>query len=268
MTLIVALIAKDGIAITSDSRMTSGDANVTTTQSNDTVRKIFKVTNHCGIAIAGSGEIGVTLIEEFQRNVANENNEKLDILELSEKFRNLCITKYSLWFSRLSAESNLIPYFEVLLCGYEKNTGGDLVNPKIIKMISGLQFAPMTTTTGFATLGIFTLANYLLNRLYVRNSITTEQALSLGAFCIIETESQDGRVGGRLQAAKFSNSEIFKDLDEKEINKLTIKCDEVLRDNLKLSFYKEYQPKEEPLKAKIEGEAKPEIDAKKVEIKS
>lgn len=267
MTLIVALIAKDGIAITSDSRMTSGDASVTTTQSNDTVRKIFKTTNHSAIAIAGSGEIGVTLIEEFQRNIAGKNKDRLGILELSEKFRILCITKYSQWFSRLSSESNLIPYFEVLLCGYEKNSKGNLINPKIIRITSGSQFAPMTTTTGFATLGIPTLANYLLNRLYVRENITIEQALSLGAFCIIETESQDGRVGGKIQASKFSNDAAFKDLDEKEINQLTIKCDEVLRNNLKLSFYKEYQPKEEPLKAIVEGEKKPEIDAKKVKAK-
>jgi len=104
------------------------------------------------------------------------------------------------------------------------------------------------------------LANYLLNRLYVRNIITLEQALSLGAFCVIETGSQDGRVGGKLQATTFSVKKKFKDLDDKEINQLTIKCDEVLRNSLQVSFYKEH-PKQEPLKAIVVGEEKPEMDA-------
>lgn len=260
MTLIVSLIAKDGIAITTDSRMMSGNAATSTTQSNDTVRKIFKITDHCGVAIAGSGEIGVTLIEEFQRLVASLGNQDIDVLVLSEIFRNLCITKYTEWFKRLSPESSLIPDFSILLCGYEKNSDGILETPKIIRMNGAFQFAPMTTTTGFATEGIYTLANYLLNRLYVREDITLEQALSLGAYCVIETESQDGRVGGKLQAATFSNTTTFNELDEKAVNQLTTKCEEVLKNSFQVSFYKEH-PKEEPINAIVQGEEKPQADA-------
>ncbi len=266
MTLIVGLIAKDGIVITSDSRMTSGDAAMAATQSNDTVRKIFKITDHCGAAISGSGEMGVTLIEEFQKQALTLTGDEPDVKELAELFRKMCITKYADWFSRLPVESQLIPSFNVLLCGYEKNVNGQLAVPKILRILSVLQFSPMTTTTGFATLGIPTIANYLLNRLYLRNDITVEHALSLGAFCVVETGSQDGRVGGTLQAATFSNTDSFRELGEKEINQLCTKCDEVLRNSLQVSFYKE-APKEEPLNAIVEGDARPDTDAVKKDKK-
>ena len=272
MTLIVGLIAKDGIVITSDSRMTSGNAAVSMTQSNDTVRKIFKITDRCGIGISGSGEMGVTLIEEFQKEINKLKDQKLAILDVAEKFRIQCLTRYANWFQRLPAESERIPDFNVLVCGYEPDESGKLNDPKIIRMNSFSQFAPMTITTGYATLGITTIANYLLNRLYLRNEITLTQALSLAAFCIIETKSQDGRVGGNLQAAMFSNTEPFREITDKEIVEITTKSDEVLRNSFQISFYKpESSPspseelKEEPEKAITEGPEKPQEDAIKSE---
>jgi 20S proteasome alpha/beta subunit len=259
MTLIVGLLAKNGIVITSDSRMTSGDASLSATQSNDTVRKIFKITDHCGVAISGSGEMGVTLIEEFQKFVNTNSNIEPDVQQLAEIFRTICMTKFGQWFSRLPADSQLIPSFNILLCGYEKAPDGSSI-PKILRINSVFQFAPMTTTTGFATLGIPTIANYLLNRLYVRDDITVEQALSLGAFCVAETSSQDGRVGGKLQAATFSDVDIFRELEEKEINQLNVRCNEILRNSLQLSLYKE-SPKEEPIVAIVEGVENPQTDA-------
>lgn len=260
MTLIVGLIAKDGIVITSDSRMTSGDATVSVTQSNDTVRKIFKITDHCAIGISGSGEIGVTLIESFQEEINKQNNQLLTVEDLVERFRSHCCEKYESWFRRLPVESERIPDFNVLVCGYAKLVNGNLENPKIIKMRSYTQFAPMTTTTGFATLGIPTIANYLLNRLYRRNEITLEQALSLASFCVIETESQDGRVGGNLQAATLSDKKIFEEVGEKGINDLTINCKEVLMNNFQVGFYKP-NPRQEPLESIVIGPEAPQQDA-------
>ena len=262
MTLIVGLIAKDGIVLTSDSRMTSGNPAVASIQSNDTVRKIFKITDHCAMGISGSGEIGVTLIEDFQTEINRLNNQLLTVMDVAERFRSHCSGKYEAWFRRLPVESERIPEFNVLLCGYSDLVDGRITNPKIIRMSSYTQFAPMTTTTGFATSGIPTVANYLLNRLYLRDEITLDQALTLAAFCIVETESQDGRVGGDLQAAMLSNIESFKEVDEKGINELTTRCHEVLKNSFQVSFYKP-EPKEEPLEAIVAGPESPQQDATK-----
>lgn len=272
MTLIVGLIAKDGLVLTSDSRMTSGNAAISATQSNDTVRKIFKITDHCGMGISGSGEMGVTLIEEFQNKINKLNDQKLTVLNVAEEFRILCLSHYANWFQRLPADSDRIPDFNVLVCGYEKDANGELNDPKIIRMNSFFQFAPMTITTGYATLGITTIANYLLNRLYLRNEINLKQALSLASFCVIETKSQDGRVGGNLQAAMFSNTDPFREITDKEIVEVTTRCDEVLRNSFQISFYKsEPSPspseelKEEPKKAITKGPETPQEDAVKRE---
>lgn len=262
MTLIVGLITKNGIVLASDSRMISGNPAVASTQSNDTVRKIFRITDHCAMGISGSGEIGVSLIENFQEEINRLKNQLLTVMDIAERFRSYCCTKYESWFRRLSVESERIPDFNILVCGYAGLVNGKLTNPKIIRMSSYTQFAPMTTTTGFATLGIPTIANYLLNRLYLRNAITLEQALSLASFCVIETESQDGRVGGNLQAATLSDQEVFKEIDEKGVNDLTISCQEVLKNGFQVGFYRP-KPKEEPLEAIVTGPEKPQQDAVK-----
>jgi 20S proteasome alpha/beta subunit len=56
------------------------------------------------------------------------------------------------------------------------------------------------STTGFAAIGIATLAVYLLNRLYRRN-LDLEIAKDLAVYSILETASQDGKVGGPLRMA-------------------------------------------------------------------
>lgn len=262
MTLIVGLIAKDGIVLTTDSRMTTGNPQTSTIQSNDTVKKIFKISDHCAMGISGSGETCVTLVEEFQKEIAKDKKKTISVLEIADRFRQLCINRYSDWFKRLPPDSERIPDFSVLVCGYMADKNNNLKIPRIVRLQSYTQFAPMTTTTGFATLGIPTIANYLLNRLYLRDTITLEQALTLGAFCIIETISQDGRVGGKLQAATFSNIKKYEDLGEKEINELSVRCDEVLKSSFQVSFYKE-KPKEEPASAIGDGQNLPQKDAVK-----
>ncbi len=263
MTLIIGLIAKDGIVITTDSRMSMGNPNAAATQSNDTVKKIFKITDHCAMGISGSGEMGVSLIEGFQKEFVNED-QKITVIEICERFRLFCMERYRTWFEGLSIESGLIPDFTVLVCGYAVNNDDVLSDPKIIRLSSFRQFAPETTTTGFATSGIPTIANYLLNRLYLRGDITIEQALTLGAFCLSETKSQDGRVGGILQASTFSDFEAYTELSGKEINELTLLCEELIKNSFQVSFYKE-QPKEELSQELVPGEQLPDEDAVKNE---
>lgn len=259
MTLIAGLIAKDGIILASDSRMTSGDPNTASTLSNDTVKKVFRITDHCGIALCGHGGIGTFLIETFQNKITSLKGREPGVIELSEEFRKTCLDTYNEWFKRLTSESERIPDFSVLMGGYSKAQNGVWREPKIIEMHSYLQFAPMATTVGFATAGIPTIANYLLNRLFIKDEINVKQALLLATYCVIEAESQDGRVGGKLQAAVVPNSGQFQDVTEKEINKISSKCGKLLRDSFQLSFYKPHQLQKDRPKLKIEASPSPSL---------
>ena len=58
MTLVVGIIAKDGIVLASDSRMTTSKIT-----SNDTVEKIVNLNEKFAIGIAGDGNLGIHLLK-------------------------------------------------------------------------------------------------------------------------------------------------------------------------------------------------------------
>jgi len=84
-----------------------------------------------------------------------------------------------------------------LLAGYDAGH-----RPKILNLgsPSPFNFAPNLSTTGFGAAGIVPLAVYLLNRLY-RRGLDLEIAKDLATYCIAETASQDGKVGGPIRLA-------------------------------------------------------------------
>jgi hypothetical protein len=101
----------------------------------------------------------------------------------------------------------------LLLVGYTGNA-----QPKIITAASAppFNFAPNLSTTGFAAAGVVPLAVYLLNRLYKRG-LSVDIAKGLAAYCIIETASQDGKVGGPLKMAVARADADIVVIDDNEI---------------------------------------------------
>jgi len=234
MTLTISIIAKDGIILASDSRATIGNPLGLTTV-NDTVKKVFKVTNHSGLAIAGEGELGATLIDAFYYTLHEKPNYNLlSIDELVDLLRSIVIGKYNEWFPHIRPEER--PYLSIILSGYRKDEGGGLTIPQMFTLHSSYHFAPCTNTMGFAALGITPLATYLLNRLYTKDIIKLKAAIELASFCIVETASQDGKVGGNLQLATFSNIDDFNLLGNEDVNVIIDKCSE-FRKNLQNPFY-------------------------------
>ncbi len=65
MTLLVALRGSNGMVLACDSRGTFGDPRGVTAQ-NDSMRKLYKASRYVGIMIAGSGELGSTIMNEVQ----------------------------------------------------------------------------------------------------------------------------------------------------------------------------------------------------------
>ncbi len=240
MTLAIGIIANNGLALASDSRATIGDPRGLTT-ANDTVQKIFKITDYCGLAIAGDGGLAVSLLDIFLWELKQKpdyNNFSID--EITTLLRSICVNKYNEWFPYLKPQER--PFLAIVACGYRKNREGRLDTPLIIYLISSSHFAPSTDTMGFAAVGVVPLAIYLLNRLYLRGDIELKSAVELAAFCIRETASQDGKVGGELQLATFSKDAPFKIYEGGEIEVVKKRCEE-FRKNLRNPLYAKEEPK-------------------------
>jgi len=85
------------------------------------------------------------------------------------------------------------PDLNFIVAGFELNH-----DPKIYRMSSSLDFAPMLHNYGFGVDGVAQYALYLISRLYDPRS-STQGLECLAAYLIAETASQDGKVGGAIQ---------------------------------------------------------------------
>ncbi len=243
MTLTICIKAADGIVLASDSRATSRDPRSETTI-NDTVKKIFPVGKFSGIGIAGDGGLAMTLLDELKDKIHHDS----EIRKLMHEFHKFGKDIFDNWFphEKPKERSGLL----IILAGYAN--GGDA---EIYNLFSFDNFVPRKSTTGFSCLGITYLAQYLLNRFY-QPDITAEHAAELAAFCIKETASQDGKVGGNLQLAYFSSTSEFHEFTPQEIRRVEGKYE-----RLRLDF------RERVYKSETEGADKPDVDKPTGEIK-
>ena len=243
MTLTICIKAADGIVLASDSRATSRDPRSETTI-NDTVKKIFPVGKFSGIGIAGDGGLAMTLLDELKDKIHHDS----EIRKLMREFHKFGKNIFDNWFPHEKPEER--SGLSIILAGYAN--GGDA---EIYNLFSFDNFVPRKSTTGFSCLGITYLAQYLLNRFY-QPDITAEHAAELAAFCIKETASQDGKVGGNLQLASFSSTLEFHEFTPQEIGRVESKCE-----RLRLDF------RERVYKSETEGADKPDVDKPTGEIK-
>ncbi|MFH1990558.1 MAG: hypothetical protein ABIJ19_01760 [Patescibacteria group bacterium] len=204
MTLIIGLKSKDGIVITSDSK---ASAEIT---SNDTVQKVFKLSEHSAVGIAGDGGLAVYFLDQIKEDL----NYDTGISKLVEQIRVKGKEKFNDFFEHLDPEKR--PSLSLLLAGYTKEYPPNL---EIYQLSSKDNFVPRKAVTGFECIGVPYIAEYLLNRLYEKE-IRKEAAEELGVLCIQETSSQDSSVGGPTKVFTFSETEIFKELSSEDVGKL------------------------------------------------
>lgn len=246
MTLTICIKASDGIVFASDSRATSRDPRQETTI-NDRVKKIFSIGKHSGMGIAGDGGLAMTLIDELKEKIHSES----EIKKLTKEFHKFGKDIFNDWFSHEKPDER--SFLSIVLAGYTTDGDGEIYN-----LFSFDNFVPRKSTTGHSCLGITYLAQYLLNSFY-QSDITVEHAAELAAFCIIETATQDGKVGGDLQIAKFSLKDDFHEFTQQEIKDVQNKCKE-LKEKMRLGFIgyieKEYKKEEEGADKPIEAEKK------------
>jgi len=236
MTLAITIIAKDGVAVAADSRVTSGDPRGPTTV-NDTVKKVFELGDFCGLTIAGDGGLGASLIDVINYELhKNPDYRYLSVDEMLNLCRESAIKKYNEWFSKVSYEER--PTLHLILSGYRKDiSNSNFINsPEIFTLYSERNFAPHRwTLLGFTAIGITPLATYLLNTLYTKE-ITLKHALELASFAILETATQDGKVGKDIQLAAFSLEQQFKLYSQEEIYQYIYQAQRH-KENLKKAFY-------------------------------
>ncbi|HEX4039006.1 MAG TPA: hypothetical protein VHX37_13180 [Acidobacteriaceae bacterium] len=235
MSLAVAIEADGGIVLAADSRATYGDPRGLTAV-NDTVQKIYRLSPRTAVALVGQAEIGASLIQHITLSLAAQPG--ANVQNVAEIIRTVGNQYFAQWFGPphfLMGPSGPVPTprpdILFLLVGY--SAAGQ---PQIYSMTSAPQFnfAPNLSTTGFAAGGVVPLAVYLLNRLYRRN-LAIDIAKDLAAYCIAETASQDGKVGGPIRlAVARPNAEILI-LDDTAIQEVTARADRH-RESLKNSF--------------------------------
>jgi 20S proteasome alpha/beta subunit len=206
MTLVVGIIAKDGIVMASDSRM-SAEIN-----SNDTVKKIIKLNEKNALGVAGDGTLGIHLMEVISENITFEHG----IVKMVEQIREEGKRKFDDYYSHLEPQKR--PSLTLLIAGYTKT--GDA---RLYVLNSYDNFVPRPSSTGFNCIGVPYFADYLLNRFY-QSEITMKQAQALAAFCILETESQAHGVGGNITITSFSTNSNYSELTPSEVAKIKEHC--------------------------------------------
>jgi len=235
LSLAVAIEASDGIVLGADSRATYGDPRGLTAV-NDTVQKIYRLTPRTAIALVGQAETGASLIQRIVAGLAAQPGADVDFA--AESIRTIGNQFFGQWFGPpqfLMGPAGPVsvprPDIWLLLIGFGTNG-----KPKIISQGSTppFNFAPNLSTTGFAASGVVPLAVYLLNRLY-RRGIALEIAKDLAAYCILETASQDGKVGGPIRLAVARPNEDIVLLGDDEIAEIGRRVDRH-RESLRNSF--------------------------------
>ena len=88
MTLALAIVAVDGIAVAADSRGTIGDPRGLTAV-NDTQQKLFKFGN-CGLVMAGASEMGQAVIDEVGKRDLNDPTDIDQAVQSFQKAAQFC----------------------------------------------------------------------------------------------------------------------------------------------------------------------------------
>lgn len=218
MSLCIAIQTNEGIVVASDSRGTFGDPRGVT-GANDTIQKVYGLTKYTAMAVAGANEIGATLLDLLIPDIQKRNLEGVDAV--LQATRQLFREKYNEWFPNLPAiPSPQAPHLQrpglvLILAGY-RMIDDKPIKPMLYSLISQLEFVPSLSNYGFAIIGVPQYAIYLLNRLYSKD-MSLRSAAELAAYCITETATQDGKVGGAIQIAEITPNSGFRAYTKEEV---------------------------------------------------
>jgi 20S proteasome alpha/beta subunit len=200
MTLLVGLVANDGIVMAADSRGTFGDPRGITAQ-NDAQQKANILSPKVAALVAGTGALGDLVLDEVKVLVAQAG--EVTATPVMNVLRSTVKARYDDWFrsvpaiqpQQLAATGQVAqrPDLAFVVGGHEVDG-----MPRLFQLASQFDFAPMVVNHGFAVAGVAQYALYLLNRLYQKNRSLSDLT-ALAVYVITETASQDGKVGGPVR---------------------------------------------------------------------
>lgn len=224
MTLIVGLKAKGGIVFATDSRGTIGDPRGLTAI-NDNQDKLFRL-GKCGLALSGASEMGRALLDEYRKagvDAATQIDEMASLVasKSADLFKN--------WFRDIAPERRL--GVVMILAGYRQSQGQP-AEPMMYLLNSQSNFAPQLCSDTMMA-GIPQYAVYLVHR-YYSPDMTLAKAQALSEYLIVETASQDPKVGGPVRMAVVKPSG-YRALTESQVISIHNKND-ALNQRLKQFF--------------------------------
>jgi hypothetical protein len=226
VTLAVAIKATDAIVVAADSRGTIGDPRGLTAV-NDTQQKLFEF-GKCALAIAGSGELAMALMDEFAKQGLNNPQSVDAAVATFAQGAVICDG----WFRTIPPEQR--PGTIFLLGGYRPApAAGGAPIPMVFLLASNTHFAPQLAGAYPMMIGVPQYAVYLSHR-YYDPSISGESAAALAEYLISETASQDPKVGGPIRIAKVTAAG-YQLLTDSEVAALK-KRNQKLNDKLKRFF--------------------------------
>jgi proteasome subunit B (beta)-like protein len=145
MSLIATLPGNDGLLIASDSRAFTEATNFSTMA--DNCQKIFEITKHCGLGVAGLEGLGVYLIDRLRSELRRVNTkDDVDaVLRVSAK-----VLKEHFGGERILKE---LPFLSFLLIGYKQDK--DRLLGCAYSLDSSNGFEPRMHLKGFGCIGVF-----------------------------------------------------------------------------------------------------------------
>lgn len=205
MTLTVALRGRDGLVIAADSRGTIGDPRGLTAV-NDSYTKILKLSDYCGIAIAGASELAAKVVDELEVVLGRKKLRFADeILDETRKLVRMC---YDDWFAKFALQDR--PSLGFTLVGYQMVM--DDYIPRTYSIVSKADFAPQLSPNGNMLQGVPQYALYLMHRFY-SHEMNVSNTARLAAYLIAETATQDPKVGGPIRIATITPNEGYQELE-------------------------------------------------------
>lgn len=189
MTLIVGLKAKGGIVLAADSRGTIGDPRGLTAI-NDSQEKLFSL-GKWGIAFSGAIEMGAALFDRFQIDGVDQAK---NVDQMAGSIAATSADLFKSWFRDIPPDRRM--GVVMILAGY-RHQGNQPSEPMMYIFNSQANFAPQLCGNTMMA-GVPQYAVYLMHR-YYNDHITLAKAQALAEYLIVETASQDPKVGGPIK---------------------------------------------------------------------
>lgn len=208
VTLIVAMKTSESIIMACDSRANIGSFG----EYNDNQQKISKFEPFL-LGIAGMGEVGRTLLA-INNETLRKNTDSIDNFAI---WMAQCFSStYAKWYENATADQK--PFIQFILAGF-RDTQEINNKPVIYSLKSINQFVPELSGNNPVFGGYGQYASYLCNK-YYKPSISSQLAQKLAVYLITETSTTLIHVGGKINVVEMMPGGPFKELDEKEIEKI------------------------------------------------